>query len=183
MNQSPEEGPRGDHDRPAGMEDVGLIDDAADPPILNDETLHEALKKVKARLLLQHGLHCETVKLLVALETGGLDGRPFGSVQQPEVDGGLVGNPPHLTAQGVDLLDELALGQTADRGVAGHQRNRVQADVEEQGFAAHSGRRERGFAARMSSPDNDDVIFPIHGFLFPCSKEFNMDSVAFADYQ
>jgi hypothetical protein len=52
------------------MEDVGLIDDAADPSILNDETFHEALKKVKARLLLQDGLHRKAVELFVALETG-----------------------------------------------------------------------------------------------------------------
>ena len=167
MDQPPEEGPRGDHDRPAAMEDVGLVDDAADPPILDDETFDETLKKVKARLLLQDGLHRETIELLVALEPGGLDGRPFGGVQQPEVDGGFVGNPAHLTAQRIDLLDELALGQTADRGVAGHQRNRVQVDVEQQGFAAHPGRRERGLAARMPSPDNDDVIFPIHESYFP----------------
>jgi hypothetical protein len=170
----PEEGPRGDHDRPAAMEDVGLIDDAPDPPILNDETFHKALKKVKARLLLQDGLHRETVELLVALETGGLDGWPFGGVQQPEVDGGLVGNPAHLTAQGIGLLDELALGKAPDRGVAGHQRNRVQVDVEQQGFAAHPGRRERGLAARMPTPDNDDVIFPIHKSLFPCGSAVNL---------
>jgi len=161
------------------MEAVGLIDDAADPPILNAEAFHEALKKVKARLLLQDCLHREAVKLLVALESGGLDGRPFGGVQQPEVDGGLVGNPAHLAAQRVDLFDELALGQTADRGVAGHQRNRVQVDVEEQGFAAHPGRRERGLATRMPSPDNDDVIFSVHDdFLLPYSKEFYTDSAA-----
>ena len=114
VHQAAEKGPRGDHDRPAFVEDIRLIDNAADPPILNDETLHEALKKVKARLLLQDGLHRKPVELFVALKAGSLDGRPLGGVQQPKVDGRLVSNPAHLPTQRIHLLDELALGQTAD---------------------------------------------------------------------
>ena len=110
-------------------------------------------------------------------EAGGLDGRPLGGVQQPKVDGGPVGNPAHLTAQRIHLLDELALGKTADRRVAGHERNRVQIDVEQQGFTAHPSRRKRRLAARMPSPDNDDVIFTIHKpvpVLLQFRKRFNM---------
>ncbi len=126
-------------------------------------------------LLLQDGLHGQTVELLVALEAGGLDGRAFGGVQEAEVDGGLVGDPAHLAAQGVDLLDELALGKTPDGGVAGHQRDGVEIDVEQERLAAHPGRRERGLAARMPSPDHDDVIFPAHDIsLFPCSSTGNL---------
>ena len=80
------------------------------------------------------------------------------------MDGGFVGDPAHLTAQGVHLLDELALGEAADRGVAGHESNRVQADVEQQRLAAHPRRREGRLAARVPSPDNNDVIFPAHEF-------------------
>ena len=158
-------------DRPAAVKDARLIDDAADPPILDDETFDEALQQMEALLLLHDGLHREAVELLVALEAGGLDGRAFGGVQQAEVDGGLVGDPAHLTAQGVDLLDELALGEAADRGVAGHQRNRVQVDVEQQRLAAHPRRRERRLAARVPSPDHNDVIFPAHAF-FPIPLQY-----------
>ena len=126
------------------------------------ELLHEALTEVEVLLLLHDGLHRQAVELLVALEAGGLDGRPLGGVQEAEVDGGLVGDPAHLTAQGVDLLDELALGEAADRGIAGHERDGVEVDVEQQGLAAHPGRRQGRLAARMPAADDDDVIFPAH---------------------
>ena len=78
------------------------------------------------------------------------------------MDGGFVGYPPHLPAQGVEFLDELALGEAADRGVAGHQRNGVEVDVEQERLTTHPRRREGRFAARMAPPDDDDVIFPVH---------------------
>ena len=75
------------------------------------------------------------------------------------MDGGPVGDPAHLTAEGVDLLDELALGEAADRGIAGHERKGIEVDVEQKGLAAHPGRREGRLAARMTASDDDDVVF------------------------
>ena len=76
---------------------------------------------MEALFLLHDGLHGQAVELLVALEPGGLHGRPLGGVEQAEVDGRQIGDPAHLAAQGVHFLDKLALGQAADGGIAGHQ--------------------------------------------------------------
>ena len=152
VDEPAEEGPRRDDHRPAAVEDAGLIDDAADPAVLHDEALHQTLPQVEPLFPLHDGLHGEAVALLVALEAGGLDGRSFGGVQETEVDGGLVGDPAHLAAQGVDLLDELALGEPPDRGVAGHERDGVEIDVEQERLAAHPRRGEGRLAARVPPP-------------------------------
>ena len=135
-------------------------------PSSHEKLLHEPLPQVEARLLFDDGFHRQAVELLVALEAGGLDGRPLGGVEEPKMDGRLVGDPSHLPAQGVDLLDELALGQTADRRVAGHQGNGIEVDVEQERFAPHPRRREGRLAARMPSPDDNDIIFPVHTLTF-----------------
>ncbi len=97
------------------------------------------------------------------------------------MDGRPVGDPAHLTAQGVDLLDELALGEAADRGIAGHERNGIEVDIEQERLAAHPRRRQRRLAARMTASDDDDVIFfchahrsfrtVLHHFHFPPFRE------------
>ena len=164
VNESPEKGSGGQHDRLAAMKNTRLIDNAANPTLLDDEAFHQPLAQVESLLPFHHAFHGETVKLFVALEARGLDGRPLGGVQQPEVHGGFVRDPAHLAAQRVDLLDELAFGEAADCGIAGHQSDRVEADVEQKGLASHPGGRQGRLAARVPSPDHNDVIHATHGF-------------------
>ncbi|OPY91975.1 MAG: hypothetical protein A4E73_01609 [Syntrophaceae bacterium PtaU1.Bin231] len=113
---------------------------------------------MQTRLPFDGGLHGQAVELLVALDAGGLHGGALGGVEQAEVHGGAVGDPAHLAAQGVDLLDKLALGEAADRGVAGHERDRIEIDVEEDRLAAHARRGEGGLAARVPPADDDDIV-------------------------
>ena len=162
VDQTAEKCPGRDDHGPTGVKDAGLIDHAADPPAIDDQLLHQALTQVEVFLLLHDGLHCKAVELLVALEARGLDRRPFRGVEEAKVDSGPVGDTAHLTAKGVDLLDELALGEAADRGIAGHERERIEVDVEQKGLAAHPGRREGRLAARMTPSDDDDIIFFFH---------------------
>ena len=59
------------------------------------------------------GRLCKTgVGLLVRLGARGLHGRAAAGVQKPELDHGCVDQPGHGTAQGVDLANEIALGDT-----------------------------------------------------------------------
>ena len=162
VDEPAEEGARRYHHRPAAVENAGLIDHPADPAVLHDEAHHQTLPQVEPLFPLHDRLHGEAVALLVALQAGGLDGRSLGGVQQAVVDGGLIGDPPHLAAQGVDLLDELALGEPPDRRVAGHERDGVEVDVEQERLAAHPRRGERRLAARVPAAHDDDVIFPAH---------------------
>ncbi len=77
VDQAAEKGPRRDDHGPAGVKDAGLIDHTADPPAIDDQLLHQPLTQVEILLLLHDGFHGKAVELLVALEAGGLDGRPL----------------------------------------------------------------------------------------------------------
>jgi radical SAM protein (TIGR01212 family) len=55
----------------------------------------------------------------------------------------------------------------ADRGVAGHERERVEIDVEQERLAPHPRRRKGRLAAGVSAPDDDDIIHCVHTLTCP----------------
>ena len=65
-------------------------------------------------------LHGLAVELAVGLRARALNGRPLGPVQHPELNAGRVGDAAHQSVERVDLPDQVALAQTANRRVAGH---------------------------------------------------------------
>lgn len=67
----------------------------------------------------------KTVVLPVTLGTRALHRRAFGTVQHAEVDHGLIGKVGHRAAQRIHLPCDLPLGDSTDRGVAGHLSNAV----------------------------------------------------------
>ena len=78
--------------------------------------------------LLQGVLHDALVEAAVSLGPEGVDGRSLASVQDPVLDAGLVCRSGHLTAQGVQLPDQMALAGAADGGVAGHVAHGIHVD-------------------------------------------------------
>ena len=111
------------------------------PAVLDDNAVNESLPDMKVFFLLHYSFHGEPVELFIALEPGGLNCRPFRGVEQTEMYCRLVGDLPHLPAQGIDLLDELAFGKASDGRVTGHEGNRIQIDIEHDRGAAHPGCR------------------------------------------
>lgn len=69
-----------------------------------------------------------------------------------------IGDSAHLAAQGVDLLDQLPLGQSADSRIARHERYRIQINIKKQGPAAHARCRQGCFASGMTAAYNDDIV-------------------------
>ncbi len=57
----------------------------------------------------------------------------------------------------VDFLDQVALADAADRGVAGHLPERLDVVGEQQRARAHARGGERGFGAGMAAADDDHV--------------------------
>ena len=101
--------------------------------------------------------HADAVEGLVALGAGAPDGGAAGGVEQAELDAAGVGDFAHDAAEGVDLADEVALGDAADGGVAGHLRDEVEVQGEEGGAQAHARGGGRGFAAGVAGADDEDV--------------------------
>ena len=106
-----------------------------------------------------HRLHGPVIAVLVVLGAGGVNRRALFGVQGAVLNGGPVGDPGHLPAQGVDLLDQLALGHAADGRAAGHGRQLVQIDGQQQHRAPHAGGGQGRFAAGVAGADDDDIVF------------------------
>ena len=101
---------------------------------------------VKARLPGQDLLHGAGVGLAVGLGPGTPDRGAFAPVEEAVLDGRAVGDAGHLAAEGVDLADDLALGQAADGRVARHGGNRVGPQGDQGGGGPEACRRQGGLA-------------------------------------
>ena len=102
-------------------------------------------------------LHSQPIEQPVGLCPRGTHRRTFAGVEAAKLNAGGVDVFRHFTAQGVDLLNNLPLGQAADGGVAGHGADGIGVDDADQGAAAHAGSGQRGLATGMTRADDGDV--------------------------
>ena len=101
--------------------------------------------------------HANAVEGLVALGAGAPDGGAARGVEETELDAAGVGDFAHDAAEGVDFADEMAFGNAAYCGVAGHLRDEVEVEGEEGRAQAHARGGRGGFAARVAGTDDEDV--------------------------
>jgi hypothetical protein len=125
MDQAVEEGPCCDDDSLAAIKDTNMILYTNNPAIFDNNAVYECLPEMKVFFLLHNGFHGEPVELFIALESGGLNGGSFRGIEQPEMDGRLISDLPHFSAQGIYFLDKLALGEAPDGGITRHEGNRI----------------------------------------------------------
>jgi hypothetical protein len=167
MDQAVEKRSSGENDGFAAIKHPCLVFHTCNPPPMNDKARNESLPEMKVLLFLQNCFHGQAIELLIALDTGRLDGGSFGSVQCSEVNGRFISNLSHFSTQRVHFLDKLSFGKATDGGIAGHQCHGVEIYIEHQRFATHPSCSKRCLAARMPSTYDDDVIITINHFLLP----------------
>ena len=107
-------------------------------------------------------LHGGGVELAIGLGAGAAHRRALAAVQDAKLDAALVGDAAHQAVEGVDLADQMALAEPADRRIAGHRADGRESVRHQRGFGAHPGRRSRGFAAGVAAADDDNVEFSVH---------------------
>jgi hypothetical protein len=126
----------------------------------------------EAGLRLKHLAHLHAILPLVALGARRPDRGAARSIEQAELDPYGVGYLAHDSAERVDLANEMALGDTADGGVAGHLRDEVEIQREERCAQAHARGGDGGFAAGVPCADHDYfVLFRVCHVLTPILKE------------
>ena len=154
-------GPGGQHHGPAVVPRAPHQADAGDGifPVPQDLGAFP-LDKVQPFTPIENAAHIGAIGHPVGLGPGGVDGGALPPVEHPELQAGLVGGAAHLAPQGVDLPDQLALGRPADRGVAGHVAHPVQTGADAQGPGPQAGRGQGGFDARVTGPDDGEIIGP-----------------------
>ena len=83
--------------------------------------------------------------------------RTLAGIERAELDAGAIGRARHRAAERVDLLDEVTLADAADRRVAAHLAERLDALRQQQRARAHARRGQRGLGAGVAAADDDDV--------------------------
>ena len=73
------------------------------------------------------------------------------------MDAGAVRGLSHRAAEGVDLADEVTLADAADRRIAAHLPERLDALGEEQSARSGAGRGKGRLGTGVTAPDDDDV--------------------------
>ena len=109
-------------------------------------------------LRLQNFAHLDAILLLVALRSRRPDGGSARGIEQAKLNADRVGDFAHDAAQGVDFAHQVALGDSADRGIAGHLRDQVKIQREQCRAQAHARTRHGRFAACVAGADDDQIV-------------------------
>jgi hypothetical protein len=159
MDLAVEEGAGRQHHRAGAKADADLRHGADHAIALDHQVVDRLLEQRQVRLVFQHAADRGLVQDAVGLGPGRAHRRPLAAVEDAELDAALVGRQRHRAAERVDLLDQMALADAADRGVAAHGPQRLDVVAQQQGLAAHARGGERGLGAGMAAADDDDIEF------------------------
>ena len=125
----------------------------------SDQIVDRLLEERQIRLVFQAAADRLLVEHAVGLGPRRAHRRPLARIQHPELDPGLVGGERHRAAERVDLLDQVAFADAADRRVAGHLAEGLDAVGQQERAAAHAGGGKRGLGAGVAAADDDNVEF------------------------
>ena len=95
--------------------------------------------------------------MLVALGAGRPDGWSTRSIEQAKLDANRVRDLAHDAAEGIDFANQMAFGNSAYGGVAGHLRDQIYVQRVEGSLQAHAGRGHGGLASGMTGANHDNV--------------------------
>lgn len=131
--------------------------DAGDFSVYGFEGFNSLLTERQVLLQLDPILHFELVSLLVCLGSRTMHRRTFTAVEHAKMNARLVDNAPHLTAERVDLADDLPFGDATDSRVAAHLTDRVAVHRQQRGLCSHPRGRQCGLCTGMASTDNNNI--------------------------
>jgi hypothetical protein len=72
--------------------------------------------------------------------------RSLATIQQAELNAGSIRDPAHQAVHGIDLTNQMALAEPANRRIARHHADRVETQCHQSGFGAGA----RGSAGRLA---------------------------------
>ena len=114
------------------------------------------LHKAQVFGLFHRALHHGAIAHAVSLNAFGMYGGSFAEIEGAGLEGHLVRRASHLTAEGVDLKDEMPLARAADGGVAGKVGDGVEREGKQHGIQPQSRTGESGLDAGVPRADDGD---------------------------
>src|SRR5215203_3620025 len=106
---------------------------------------------------LEHPAHLRPVETSIRLGPRRLDSRTTRTIQKPKLNTGPIDHPAHDSAKGVDLPNDMALRDSANRGIAGHLTDQVEVYRDKRGFSSEARRCGRRLASRVTGADNQNI--------------------------
>ena len=107
--------------------------------------------------LANRALHRGCVELPVGLGARSADRRTLAPIEHAELDSALVGDPTHQAVERIDLADQMALAEPADRRIAGHRADSREPMRDQCRARAQARRRGRSLAAGVPAADHNDI--------------------------
>ena len=148
----------GQHDRAALEALAAGGDDAGYVIALDNKILDRLFEDRKPGLRLEDRTDRGPVKFAVGLRAGRAYGRALAGVQRPGLDAGAIDRPGHRTAERVDFPGQMALADTADRGIAAHLAERLDPLRDQQRAGTRARGRKGCFRTGVTAADHDDVV-------------------------
>ncbi len=154
-----QEGAGRQHHGSAAKLDTDLRHGAHHPVALHHQVVHRLLEQPQVGLIFQPAANRGLVQDAVGLGTGGAHRRTLGAVENAELDAAFVGGNGHGAAQRIDFLDQMALADAPDGGVAAHLAQRLDVVRQQQRPAAHARCGQRRLGAGVAAADHDHIEF------------------------
>ena len=137
---------------------AGLIFNSHHTIAFNHQTFHHGLLQIQVKLALNNGFHQGMVSVFVILGSGRVNRRTFFGIQCSVLDGGLICDSGHFSADRINFLDKLTFGHSANGRAAWHGRNLIQINCQKQNRAAHSCCSQSRFTSGVSCPYNNNIV-------------------------
>jgi hypothetical protein len=137
---------------------------------VDDQVVDRRLEHGEVRLVLHRVADEGAIQRTIGLAARRPHRRALRCVQRAPLDAGRIRGLRHHPAERVDLLDQVALADAADRRVAAHRAHGLDVVAEQQRARAGAGGRQRGLGAGMAAADDDDVEVVeglAHGWILP----------------
>ena len=129
---------------------------------VRNEVVHLALDHREIGARPDRLLHGRGVELAIRLRARAAHRRALAAVEDAELDAACVRHAAHEAVKRVDLADEMAFAETADRGIAGHGADGREPVGDERRARAHARGGGRGLAAGMAATDDDHIEASVH---------------------
>src|SRR5262249_52291587 len=156
VDEAGKERSRGQYDGVSFEREADLGDHARDAgaSAVDRQVVDGLLKEREVRLVFEPPADRSLIENPIGLRASRPNRGTFARIERPKLDAGLVGRDRHCAAERVDLLHEMALADAADRRVARHLAERLDAVSEQQRLAAHPRAGKRSLGAGMTATND-----------------------------
>jgi hypothetical protein len=154
-----QESPGREHDCTSPELQSELCNNTNDCVTLQQKVIYCLLEQPEVRLVLEETPYRIPIEHAICLCAGCANRWAFTRVKNAKLNAGLIRSRGHHAAQRVYLFDKMPFSDAANRWIAGHLAQSLDAVGQQQDSAAHPSGSKGRFGTGMSAADHNDVDF------------------------